>query len=68
MPKQIVVINPGSTSTKTALFMDSKMIFSINVEHDSSSLHQFPEIVDQLDFRKQAVLEQLEKEHILISE
>ena len=66
MPKQIIVINPGSTSTKTALFMDAEKIFSINVEHDAVKLAEYKEIVDQLDFRKEAILDALENEQVNI--
>lgn len=64
MSEQIIVINPGSTSTKTALFMDTEKIFSINVQHDTAKIAEFPEIVDQLDFRKEAILSALEKEKV----
>jgi len=64
MAYQIVVINPGSTSTKTALFLDDQKVFSINVSHDAGQLSQYKEIVDQLDFRKEAILEALEREQV----
>ena len=67
MPKQIIVVNPGSTSTKTALFLDSEKVFSINVEHDAVKLLEFPQIVDQLDFRKEAILKMLEDEKVDLS-
>ena len=58
---QIVAINPGSTSTKTAVFHNEEKIFSVNIQHPVSELSQFPEIVDQLDYRKQAILHALEE-------
>lgn len=64
MSYQIVVINPGSTSTKTALFTDTEKVFSINVAHDAKKLSEYKEIVDQLDFRKESILDALEKEHV----
>lgn len=64
MPKQIIVINPGSTSTKTAMFQDTEKVFSINVEHDAAELMKYKEIVDQLDFRKEAILSALQKEQV----
>lgn len=64
MPEQIIVINPGSTSTKTALFMGAEKVFSINVKHDAAELMKYKEIVDQLDFRKQEILKALENEHV----
>lgn len=62
MPYQIIVVNPGSTSTKTAMFLDAETVCSINVKHDAEKLSKYERIVDQLDFRKEAILNALEKE------
>ena len=51
----ILVLNPGSTSTKVGLFEDDTCVFSEDVFHDSSVLLTFPTIQDQLDFRMQVV-------------
>lgn len=59
---QIIAVNPGSTSTKVAVFQDDRKAFSINVQHPVSELAAFPEIVDQLDYRKKTILETL-REH-----
>ncbi len=64
MPFQIIVINPGSTSTKTAMFLDDHKEFYINVAHDPNKLSQYKEIVDQLEFRKEGILDTLVKEHV----
>ncbi|MGI6205463.1 MAG: butyrate kinase [Anaerovoracaceae bacterium] len=57
---KIVVINPGSTSTKVSYHENEKMIFSTDVFHDSSVLLKFPTINDQLDYRL-AVIEKFLK-------
>jgi len=62
MSYQIIVINPGSTSTKTAMFLDSEQIFSLNVAHDAAKLAQYRDIVDQLDFRKEEILNAVNRE------
>ena len=49
--RRIFVINPGSTSSKLALFHDEALVFSENVFHDSQELQQFPTINDQLPYR-----------------
>lgn len=54
--KQIVVINPGSTSTKAAVFLDEERMANINVKHSAEELAQFKEIIDQKEFRKNAIL------------
>lgn len=51
----ILVINPGSTSTKLALFSNTNCVFQENVRHSLEELAQFPRIEDQYDLRKQAV-------------
>lgn len=55
----ILTINPGSTSTKTAVFCEEQELFSENIEHSASELEQFPTLVDQLDFRIKHVLDVL---------
>lgn len=52
MAYQILVINPGSTSTKLALFLDEKLIVEKTYRHDVDSLSVFATIYQQKDFRK----------------
>lgn len=61
MGMKILVINPGSTSTKLSLFEDSENLFTTSVFHDSSILKEFPTINDQLDYRMQVVWKFLEE-------
>ena len=61
----ILVINPGSTSTKIALFQNNYCVRTITISHDPEDLKQFSDVtLDQLAYRKQAVLSTLEKENI----
>lgn len=53
---KIFVINPGSTSTKVALFENNRLIFEETIRHDLERLKKFQSIGDQLAFRKQALL------------
>ena len=55
MKYKIFVINPGSTSTKVALFEGSQKVFQENVDHDAEVLKSFKEISDQLPFRMEAI-------------
>lgn len=55
----ILTINPGSTSTKIAVFENETELFSQSVEHISSDLEAFSAINDQFEFRKKTVLESL---------
>ena len=52
---KILVINPGSTSTKLSLFVNEEHQFTTDVFHDSSVLKTFPTINDQLDYRMEVV-------------
>lgn len=57
---KILVINPGSTSTKIAVFEDRKELYRKNLEHDSAHLAQFKSNQDQLGFRTEVVQEAVE--------
>ena len=52
---RILVINPGSTSTKTAVFDGSERSFDQTLQHASSALSKYKNIVSQLDFRRAAI-------------
>ncbi len=58
---RLFAINPGSTSTKVALFEDDREIFSVNVTHDAARLKDFAEIADQLPYRRETILNELSK-------
>ncbi len=48
---RVFVVNPGSTSTKVALFENEKCVVSRSIFHDSSRLMEYPTINDQLEYR-----------------
>ena len=56
---EILAINPGSTSTKIAVFQGKKLIKSENLNHSSDELKKYHRIVDQLDFRYEAIIKWL---------
>lgn len=56
---KVFAINPGSTSTKIAMFEGDKEVFSKNVSHDAEKLKEFKEIRDQFDYRKETILKEL---------
>jgi len=60
----IIVINPGSTSTKVAVYRDEQCVLQKSISHTAEELAGFPEIPDQLPFRKRTVLNLLEKNSI----
>lgn len=48
---KIFIINPGSTSTKFALYEDEKMLWKDGVQHPVEELSQFPNVNLQLNYR-----------------
>jgi len=57
---KILVINPGSTSTKIAVYEDEKPILLRNITHSADELAPFGNITEQQDFRRQLVLNELQ--------
>ena len=55
----ILVINPGSTSTKIAVYEDEKPMLLRNIGHPTDELSRFEEVTDQFEFRKQMVIERV---------
>ncbi len=64
---RILIINPGSTSTKIGVFDNKISIFEKTICHDAEKINSFPNIIDQYSFRKQTILETLDYEGINIS-
>lgn len=61
---RILVINPGSTTTKLSLFKNETMLFGGKIAHSSESLKSFDKIMDQYEFRKEMILEFLEEKSV----
>ncbi|MBN2356433.1 butyrate kinase, partial [candidate division KSB1 bacterium] len=64
----ILVINPGSTSTKIALYRDEKEVFAENLFHTAEVIAKYPNIAGQFDFRQQAIEGILAQNNITLSE
>lgn len=64
---RILVINPGSTSTKIGVFDNDHSIFEKTIRHDADLISSFDQIIDQYEFRKTAILESLDSEGMNIS-
>jgi butyrate kinase len=61
---RILAINPGSTSTKVALFANDKVVFEETINHFPFELQRFEKIWDQYEFRKSHVLDLMERNNI----
>lgn len=53
---RILAINPGSTSTKIAIYDNEKEVFETTLRHSNEEIDQYEKISDQYDFRKQVIL------------
>ncbi|SDY52479.1 butyrate kinase [Tindallia californiensis] len=63
---RILAINPGSTSTKIAIYDNEKPVFEEVLRHSSEEIAKFDNIFDQYEFRKEAILETLNNKDINI--
>ncbi len=61
---KLLVINPGSTSTKVSLFEDRSLVFEKSEFHDAPVLLKYSHVNDQLEFRKNVVLCILKDENV----
>jgi len=52
----LLIINPGSTSTKIAVYEDEQEKFSENIAHSTEEVAKYNKIVDQKGFRKDVIL------------
>jgi butyrate kinase len=60
----ILAINPGSTSTKVAIYVNTKVIFLKSIPHDVEELAKFDKVSDQFEYRKDIILDELKNAHI----
>ncbi|MCK9204667.1 MAG: butyrate kinase [Saccharofermentanaceae bacterium] len=61
---RIIAINPGSTSTKIAVFQNTEPIFLKTIKHRPEELAVFAKVTDQFQFRKKLILRQLQEADI----
>ena len=57
--KRILAINPGSTSTKIAVYINTRAIFLKSIRHPLEELKGFKKISDQFAYRKDIILNEL---------
>ncbi|HWQ31007.1 MAG TPA: butyrate kinase [Negativicutes bacterium] len=65
---KILVINPGSTSTKIALYEDDKEVFCKTLNHPVEEIEKFDKVQDQFDMRKEVVLSFLKENNYDVKE
>lgn len=58
----LLVINPGGTSTKVAVYEDKKEVLKKNITHTGEDLKQFPHVFDEYEYRKNMIVDVLKEE------
>lgn len=62
MSYYILAIDPGSTSTKAALYQDERPLFELVIDHSAEELNCYDSIVDQFEWRQDLVIYHLSQE------
>lgn len=68
MAYKLLIINPGSTSTKIGVYEGEKEVLEETLRHSSEEILKYDTIFDQLDFRKEVILNLLKEKGIDINE
>ena len=61
---RLLIINPGSTSTKVSLFEDDRSLFEKSLFHEAEELLKYPHVNLQMDFRYNVILNMLKEENV----
>ena len=56
LPMKVLVVNPGATSTKIAVFEETEQLFKLGIDHSAEELDRFERVFDQADYRRDAIL------------
>ncbi|PID27483.1 MAG: butyrate kinase [Candidatus Cloacimonadota bacterium] len=67
MKYRVLAINPGSTSTKIAVYDDTKEIFTKVLRHDPADLDKFGGMIEQFEYRKDLVLDAMKENNVEIT-
>ncbi len=61
---KILIINPGSTSTKIGVYEDETQVLEETLRHSTEEIAKYASIVDQKDFRKEVILNVLAEKNV----
>ena len=61
---KLLIINPGSTSTKVGIYEDIKEVKTFTLSHDASVIEKFPTVFDQYEWRKEEIKKLLKENGI----
>lgn len=65
---KILSVNPGSTSTKFAVYEDERLVSLHTIRHTSDELNVYKTLSEQSEFRKNVILDRLNEEGFVLSE
>ena len=68
MAYKLLIINPGSKSTKIGVYEGEKEVLEETLRHSAEEILKYDTIFDQLDFRKEVILKVLKEKGIDINE
>lgn len=68
MTPRLLVINPGSTSTKIAVYAGEEPLFVETIRHDDADLGRFAQVMDQEDYRRDLILSALAKHDMSVAD
>ena len=62
--KDILVINPGSTTTKIAVYTNQNkdVLFEETIVHDENKILSFPNVASQREYRRDMILQMLQED------
>ncbi|CAM2077586.1 MAG: butyrate kinase [uncultured Clostridium sp.] len=67
MAYKLLIINPGSTSTKIGVYSDEKEVLVETLRHSSDEIAKYDSIFEQKNFRKEVIMNILKKNNIDVS-
>ena len=65
---KILIINPGGTSTKIAVFEDNQELFKASIDHTAEELKPYPHVFDEFEYRKNLIVKTVEEAGYSISD
>ncbi len=68
MGYKLLIINPGSTSTKIGVYEDENQILEETLRHSSQEIESYKTIFDQFEFRKEVILNVLKEKSFDVNE
>lgn len=66
--EKLLILNPGSTSTKIAVYEDEKALFVESISHSSEEIAKYDNVADQYEFREKLILDTIEAHGVSVND